>query len=140
MAQAKLKSATESDSESLSIARAQEVLALLGYAPGPADGITGSATRLAMKKAATDLRLSVPDDSDTTGFARALETELTKRVRIAQEQLAARGYDPGKADGHLGPRTRKDAAAVGLRVDVIARERTAESLIDAVVHSATALA
>ncbi len=40
----------------------------------------------------------------------------------------------------IGPRTRKDAAAVGLRVDVIARERTAESLIDAVVESATTLA
>ena len=110
VAQAKLKSATEPDSPSLSIARVQEVLALLGYAPGPADGITGSATKLAMKKAATDLRLSVPDESDTTGFARALETELTKRVRVAQEQLAARGYDPGKADGHLGPRTRKALA------------------------------
>src|SRR5687767_5311157 len=79
VAQAKLKSATESDSPSLSVARVQEVLALLGYAPGPADGITGSATKSAMKKAATDLRLSVPDDSDTTSFARALETELTKR-------------------------------------------------------------
>jgi peptidoglycan hydrolase-like protein with peptidoglycan-binding domain len=107
VAQAKLKSATESDSPSLSIARVQEVLALLGYAPGPADGITGSATRLAMKKAATDLRLSVPDESDTTSFARALETELTKRVRVAQEQLATRGYDPGNADGRLGPRTRE---------------------------------
>ncbi len=40
----------------------------------------------------------------------------------------------------IGPQTQKDAAKVGLRVDVIARERTAESLIDAVVDAATALA
>jgi len=40
----------------------------------------------------------------------------------------------------IGPQTKKDAAKVGLRVDVIARERSAESLIDAVVDAATALA
>lgn len=36
----------------------------------------------------------------------------------------------------IGPRTAKDAASVGLRVDVIADERSAESLIDAVVRAA----
>ena len=40
----------------------------------------------------------------------------------------------------IGPQTKKDAAKVGLRVDVVARERSAESLIDAVVDAATALA
>ena len=110
VARAKLKPATESDSPSPGIARVQEVLALLGYDPGPADGITGSATKVAMKKAATDLRMSVPDKSDTTSFARALETELAKRVRVAQEQLATRGYNPGNVDGRLGPRTREALA------------------------------
>ena len=38
----------------------------------------------------------------------------------------------------IGPQTKKDAAQVGLRVDVVARERSAESLIDAVVEAATA--
>ncbi|GAA3891143.1 hypothetical protein GCM10022381_36320 [Leifsonia kafniensis] len=38
----------------------------------------------------------------------------------------------------IGPRTAKDAAAVGLRVDVIADERSAESLIDALVRAARA--
>lgn len=38
----------------------------------------------------------------------------------------------------IGPQTKKDAAQVGLRVDVVARDRTAESLIDAVVDAATA--
>ncbi len=40
----------------------------------------------------------------------------------------------------IGPQTQKDAAAIGLRVDVIAAERSAESLIDAVVNSALASA
>ncbi len=38
----------------------------------------------------------------------------------------------------IGPQTKQDAAKVGLRVDVVARERTVESLIDAVVEAATA--
>jgi uroporphyrinogen-III synthase len=40
----------------------------------------------------------------------------------------------------IGPQTQKDAAELGLRVDVVARERSAESLIDAVVEAATARA
>jgi len=110
LAPGKLKLAAEFDNSTLRIARIQELLALLGYAPGAADGIIGSATRSAMKKAAADLRLTVPDETDLISFARALETERTKRVRVAQEQLAIRGYHPGSADGHLGPRTRKALA------------------------------
>jgi uroporphyrinogen-III synthase len=37
----------------------------------------------------------------------------------------------------IGPQTQKDAAKIGLRVDVVAAERSAESLIDAVVQAAT---
>jgi peptidoglycan hydrolase-like protein with peptidoglycan-binding domain len=106
----KLKLAAESDNAALGIARIQKLLALLGYDPGIADGIIGRATKSAMKQAAADLHLTVPDEADLTSFARALETERTKRVRVAQEQLAVRGYDPGSADGHLGPRTRKALA------------------------------
>jgi uroporphyrinogen-III synthase len=40
----------------------------------------------------------------------------------------------------IGPQTRSDAEELGLRVDVVARERSAESLIDAVVDAATARA
>jgi uroporphyrinogen-III synthase len=38
----------------------------------------------------------------------------------------------------IGPQTQKDASKVGLRVDVVAEERSAESLIDAVVNAAIA--
>lgn len=40
----------------------------------------------------------------------------------------------------IGPQTKKDAARAGLRVDVVAAERSAESLIDAVVKAAEARA
>lgn len=40
----------------------------------------------------------------------------------------------------IGPQTQRDAATFGLRVDVVARERSAESLIDAVVEAALARA
>jgi uroporphyrinogen-III synthase len=36
----------------------------------------------------------------------------------------------------IGPRTARDAKSVGLRVDVVAAERTAESLVDAVADAA----
>ncbi len=36
----------------------------------------------------------------------------------------------------IGPQTKRDAARAGLRVDVVARERTSESLIDALVVAA----
>ena len=89
--------------------RVQELLALLGHDPGMADGIAGPATRSAMARAAADLGITAPDEPDLR-FARALETAVTERVRTAQRQLAARGYDPGAADGQLGPRTRKALA------------------------------
>ncbi|MRG59812.1 uroporphyrinogen-III synthase [Agromyces sp. CFH 90414] len=40
----------------------------------------------------------------------------------------------------IGPQTQLDAAKLGLRVDVVAEERSAESLIDAVVNAALASA
>jgi peptidoglycan hydrolase-like protein with peptidoglycan-binding domain len=101
--------AAEADSQTRRIAHVQELLALLGYAPGANDGIAGPATRSAMEKAARDLGVTVPDEPDAR-FTRTLETALNERVRTAQQQLAARGYDPGNADGHLGPRTRKALA------------------------------
>jgi uroporphyrinogen-III synthase len=40
----------------------------------------------------------------------------------------------------IGPQTARDARAFGLRVDVVAEERTATSLIEAVVRAAVARA
>ncbi|WP_211103833.1 peptidoglycan-binding protein [Skermanella pratensis] len=91
------------------VARVQELLALLGHDARGADGISGPATRSAMEKAAADLGIAAPDEPDLR-FARVLEAAVSERIRTAQRQLAARGYDPGAADGHLGPRTRKALA------------------------------
>ncbi|KQV06610.1 uroporphyrinogen-III synthase [Leifsonia sp. Root112D2] len=51
-----------------------------------------------------------------------------------QQQLGP--VPEGTVVAAIGPRTAKDARAAGLRVDVIADERSAESLIDALVRAA----
>lgn len=100
---------TQADGSVRLVTRVQDLLALLGHDPGGADGIAGPATRSAMARAAADLRIPVPEEPDFR-FARALEAAVTDRVRTAQRQLAVRGYDPGAADGQLGPRTRRALA------------------------------
>ncbi|UEM02340.1 peptidoglycan-binding protein [Skermanella rosea] len=99
----------QTDEKARLVMRVQDLLALLGHDPGGADGIAGPATRSAMARAAADLRIPVPEEPDLR-FARALESAVAERVRTAQRQLAARGYDPGTADGQLGPRTRQALA------------------------------
>ncbi|MFE5670235.1 uroporphyrinogen-III synthase [Agromyces sp. NPDC056523] len=57
---------------------------------------------------------------------------------VAEQVHAQLGPVPEKTlVAAIGPQTQKDAAQIGLRVDVIAVDRTAESLIDAVVQAAT---
>ena len=99
----------QADGSARLVMRVQDLLALLGHDPGGADGIAGPATRSAMARAAAELRIPVPQEPDLR-FARALEAAVTDRVRTAQRQLAVRGYDPGAADGQLGPRTRQALA------------------------------
>ena len=61
--------------------------------------------------------------------------DLRKRRRAGA--AAARSHPRATLVAAIGPQTKTDAAQVGLRVDVVARERSAESLIDAVVDAAT---
>lgn len=68
------------------------------------------------------------------GRVRALLVTSGSVAQQVQEQL---GPVPAETlVACIGPRTAKDAAALGLRVDVIAHERSAESLIEALVHAA----
>ena len=109
----------------------QEELDTLGYKPGPADGVMGSRTRAAIMAyqrnagLAVDGRVSqmvldhmkfaVPRVYASTGStaaaprpaARAPATNDT--VLQIQRELAARGWNPGPADGLAGPRTREAA-------------------------------
>jgi len=68
------------------------------------------------------------------GRVRALLVTSGSVAQQVQEQL---GPVPAETlVACIGPRTAKDAVALGLRVDVIADERSTESLIDALVQAA----
>lgn len=57
---------------------------------------------------------------------------------VAEQVQAQLGPIPERSlVAAIGPQTQKDAAKLGLRVDVVAAERSAESLIEAVVQAAT---
>ncbi|GAB3120178.1 uroporphyrinogen-III synthase [Glaciibacter psychrotolerans] len=68
------------------------------------------------------------------GLVQAILVTSGSVAQQVQQQLGP--IPEGTLIACIGPQTAKDAAAVGLRVDVIADERTAESLIDALVRVA----
>ncbi|MFT2817331.1 uroporphyrinogen-III synthase [Leifsonia sp. A12D58] len=68
------------------------------------------------------------------GLVQAVLVTSGSVAQQVQEQLGP--IPGGTLVACIGPQTAKDAAAIGLDVDVIAAERTAESLIDALVEVA----
>ncbi|MDE0204439.1 MAG: SUMF1/EgtB/PvdO family nonheme iron enzyme [Candidatus Tectomicrobia bacterium] len=107
----------------------QTSLSAQGFDPGPADGVFGRRTRAAISRwqgargeeptgylNAETARLLIerpPQLPEVTTSAESVETALglTREDRRAiQSGLAARGFDPGPADGLFGARTR---AAIG---------------------------
>lgn len=68
------------------------------------------------------------------GRVRALLVTSGSVAQQVQEQLGP--VPEATLVACIGPRTAKDASAVGLRVDVVARERSTESLIEALVQAA----
>jgi len=68
------------------------------------------------------------------GRVRALLVTSGSVAQQVQEQLGPVPEETLVAC--IGPRTAKDATSLGLRVDVIAAERSTESLIQALVHAA----
>ena len=102
------------------ILEAQELLEILGYRPGPADGVWGRRSAEAYRAFLRAAGLP-PEDALTPDGLRALRVRAGSQVaadaddaslagdaapqdavREAQELLAALGYDPGPADGDLG--------------------------------------
>jgi localization factor PodJL len=53
----------------------------------------------------------VADDSWNAGAGPASVVDRQALVRLIQERLAERGFDPGPADGHPGPKTREAVIA-----------------------------
>lgn len=68
-----------------------------------------------------------------------IQAVLVTSGSVAEQVQAQLGPVPASTlVAAIGPQTRKDAEKVGLRVDVVADERSANSLIDAVVRAAGA--
>ena len=111
---------------------AQQLLTELGYMPGAIDGVPGPLTRMAMT--AFQIRYGIEAD----GIVSADGLTALRAVAMAREiqtRLASLGYDPGPADGILGPRTKtailfferdRDLPPVGWAPEVV-RERLREA-------------
>ncbi|WP_233563680.1 uroporphyrinogen-III synthase [Cryobacterium tepidiphilum] len=81
----------------------------------------------------------VTDKVKTDVAAGAVRAVLVTSGSVAQQVQEQLGPIPESTlVACIGPRTAKDARAIGLRVDVVADERSAESLIDALVRIAEA--
>lgn len=95
----------------------QEQLPTHGYRPGPATGRLDPQTERAIR--AYQQAAGIPPNArstwvlkqtlDSVSFARprieAASADPANPVALAQRRLAAKGYDPGPADGKLGRRT-----------------------------------
>ena len=106
------------------IREAQALLAELGYQPGPADGLWGPKTGLALRYFLIDQNLPESDllteaslsalreatgrpteiaSDDSHIIAQAPQQISRDTIREAQSLLALLGYNPGPADGSWGP-------------------------------------
>jgi peptidoglycan hydrolase-like protein with peptidoglycan-binding domain len=113
----------------------QLALAARGYDPGAADGFAGRKTVRAIRLYQAQAGLRV-DGKPTQGLANHLKRET---VAALQRMLAARGYDPGPADGFSGRKTRaaiRDYQAMaGLKVDGKATDALADHMLRETVRS-----
>lgn len=118
------------------VREAQGLLTELGYRPGPEDGILGPWTETAIR-AFQETRGIEPDGRVTGGLIEELETvRKIVAVRNAQEQLARLGYDPGPADGDMGPRTQRAIAAFEADAGVTPRGRATPELLRLLARAA----
>jgi peptidoglycan hydrolase-like protein with peptidoglycan-binding domain len=95
----------------------QRMLAVLGYDAGVVDGLAGEKTKIAIRLYQERAGLEI-DGKSSQKLVDHLTTETTRSV---QRMLAARGYDPGPADGDPGRKTttaiREYQTRAGLPVD-----------------------
>jgi 1,2-diacylglycerol 3-beta-glucosyltransferase len=89
------------------VARLQQRILRLGYAPGPIDGLYGPLTTGAVRRLQAANRVAV-DGIAGPVTRRVLHGQADARpavVRRAQRRLRALGHHPGPVDGIYGPRT-----------------------------------
>jgi len=106
----------------------QKILRLYGYHPGGADGKMGPNTRSAIAQFQQDNNLMVNKFLDKETWARLNVLEQYQlvidgevNIFMVQRALKEAGFNPGKIDGKMGPRTlrtlKKFQEASGLKVD-----------------------
>ncbi|MFC1510252.1 peptidoglycan-binding protein [Candidatus Omnitrophota bacterium] len=114
--------------ENLVVEDIQMLLSLYGFSPGQIDGTMGRRTRDAVARFRREVGLV--DGRKVDQLTWEALTRLRKlglvdnneiNVSLMQELLAAAGFDPGKIDGHFGPRTKRTVKAFqkaqGLKAD-----------------------
>jgi soluble lytic murein transglycosylase-like protein len=130
------------------VAGLQVALELRGFYRGPIDAVQGPETRSAVQRFQTTAGL-VPDGLAGPHTRKALGRlgrplygsrplklgTVGWDVAVLQFLLAARGFSPGKPDGHFGPRTRKALVTFQrhshLQPDGVLGPRTAAALCSA---------
>lgn len=113
------------------VSESQSLLAELGYAPGPVDGILGSRTAAAVRAYQADHGLVIDGGVGEGLLAHLRTTRRARVVKEAQRRLAALGYDPGPVDGKEGPATRAAVAAFQSSTGLERDGRVTEELVRA---------
>jgi peptidoglycan hydrolase-like protein with peptidoglycan-binding domain len=84
---------------------AQRTLALLGFDPGPPDGVLGPRTKAAVTRFQQSQGLTSTGALDAKTRS-TLAARQRDHVRKVQRALKDSGYDPGPLDGLLGRQTK----------------------------------
>jgi len=110
-----LAAARTARAHTVQVFRAQRQLETLGYDPGPIDGEIGPRTRAALSAYQRAYQLAETGALDAATWERlareprvaATTGSTSAALGRAQRKLQALGFDPGVADGVLGPQTRE---------------------------------
>ncbi len=133
------------------ISAAQQFLEVMGYDPGPVDGVMGDNTRRALAAYQQEFGLAVDGRIDDALLERlraqaALDAAspegrlarnglLRSYTRAVQDGLRDLGLDPGPVDGLPGPLTRKAVRAFQTRIDVDVTGIISPPLLGAINHA-----
>lgn len=113
--------------KNVTIEEAQALLDLYGYNPGKADGVLGLRTRNSIERFQEDsgLKTSRFIDAATWQYlTRFKEIGFVKdnklNIELVQSALIGAGFNPGKIDGKLGPKTQEAVKAFQKSHDLVA--------------------
>jgi peptidoglycan hydrolase-like protein with peptidoglycan-binding domain len=118
----------------------QSLLEYLGRKPGPVDGRVGPRTRNAIYTFRQPLDAVATGEVDA-GLIAALVAEAKRNfgrnnnadTRLVQRLLAIGGFDPGKIDGLVGPRTRTAISAFAQLRGISPTDAVDAGLVDALL-------